>query len=704
MTFELCDELRPVMPVAPVVPDRVQRHAGTTCCRKILGHAMLAIGVTLGGHTGAIASEQGEPAFPDTERIETPAVNSSLALGSMLPQETIATVIVDTVGDWQDINQFDLFAQPFPGLSVFPYIPQLTDRDIAATFDGWSGGQIALAWLPSDQAERSSYGLTIVPFAADGTLAANRAQSYREAIATEWSREGAIAETETYRGIEILALYELPLEFDYGDQPDFDFNVDNPSSEAESPRVQPAPIATSAPAPINQTAPDPTDLRFLRHAIAQLDDRLLFANSIADITEYLDGLNLGDPLAVSQTPPLSPADLNLTTAAAIEAVNLEPINPTAIQAEPLRLSDVPAFQDAIAREPEAAAAIVYADIPRFFQALGSLPLFSMPMPDGTTLNPAETWEAVDAKLSTLDGFLWFDPSGARMQFRSHYIEPQPQIAALVRADDETLQHIPAASAMTLTARGLDVILPEILAVYDATPSLQEPLNRGREAIRNAVGLDLDTDIVPLLDGDMSLFIFPVDPSVTSSLTFAPLGIGMTIETSDRPKLETLLTQLESFWSGQIQTQGHAMKTPELTAIEVEGFDVVSWNMPSPLNEAMSLVGHTWVADDTLLITSGADLMANLLPTPYQSLMDSYTYQSAIAPFPQPNIGLLHINVGSILSLLNDYIPISAISPSGDRVDIARIVRSFRSISESTTATEHYAQDDIHIQLAPRRSN
>jgi hypothetical protein len=214
-------------------------------------------------------------------------------------------------------------------------------------------------------------------------------------------------------------------------------------------------------------------------------------------------------------------------------------------------------------------------------------------------------------------------------------------------------------------------------------------------------LDFDTDIVPLLDGDLSLFIFPVDRGLTSSIAFAPLGLGMTIETSDRPKMEALLTQLENLWREIAPSP--TIKPSGLTLTEVEGFEVVSWNVPSLLNDVMSLMSHTWVSDDTLLITAGVDLMADLLPTPYQSLLDSYTYQSAIEPFPQPNISLFHVNVGSILSLLKAYIPVSVVSPSGDQWDVARIVRSFRSISESTTATEDYAQDDIHIQLAPRRS-
>jgi hypothetical protein len=368
------------------------------------------------------------------------------------------------------------------------------------------------------------------------------------------------------------------------------------------------------------------------------------------------------------------------------------------------LSDVPAFSATLARAPENAAAIVYVDMPRVLQALGQMPGFSIPTPDGTDLlEPAELLGNSDFQISTLDGFLWFEPSGARMQFRAHYADPQPQLAALARTDDETLEHIPAASALTLTTRGFDVIMPDILAAYDAIPTLREPLDQARREIRDAIGFDLEADILPLFDGDASLFLFPTDRGFFSMVAFTPLGMGITIETSDRPKLEAIIARLEDLWNEEARTQANDMKALGLTVTAVEGFEVTSWNATSPLNSSMSILGHTWVSDDTLLIATGADLMAELLPVPYQSLTDSYTYQSAIEPFPQPNISLSHINVGSILSSLSPYLLTSTWGSPNNMFDFSRMLQSVRSVTESTTATENYLQDDIHIQLAPRRS-
>jgi hypothetical protein len=749
MTFELFDEQRDLTPVMPnqAKPYRGARTEFSLMTRLglTIGGSLLAIGGTMGGATSAIAVEETiEPDYnelndnqPDKTEwasleqapIIPPIVRNTSVLGSMLPEDTIAAVIVDTAGDWLGINQFDLLAEPIEGLIEFPHILTLPDRSLPETLDEWSGEQIALAWLPSDRAENASYGITIAPLSSEALIpAAANAQRYRDAIAADWSRWDAVIETQTHRGIDILLLFEPPrLELAPFNLPVFD--IDNPPSDlAPIPQTkdstavdQPDPSAAREPEPFELIEPSDPNTPSLapepqvKHAIAQLDDRLLFAASVADITDYIDALNLGDPLAT--LPPLDIApEMELdppSEAIAAETVDRvgirDSLDPETVEplvdrvTEPLALSDVLAFQAMIAREPENAAAIVYADMPRLLDALGTLPLFSIPQADGTTLTAAEIWDTLDIGISTVDGFLWFDPSGARMQFRANYTEPQPQLAALARMDDETLQHIPAASAITLTTRGFDVILPEILAAYDQIPELQAPLNQARDEIRNATGFDLDAEIVPLFDGDLSFFVFPSDRSLfVRSGGFIPLGVGMTIETSDRPTMDALIAQVEAQWVEQIRAQASDTKTVGVSSIEVEGFDVTSWNIPSPFYEALSIMGYTWVSDDTLLITSGADLMAELLPTPYQSLEDSYTYRSAIKPFPQPNISLSHVNVGSILALLNDYFPVSNWGSPSDTFDLPRFVQGFRSISESTTATENYAQDDVHIQLAPRR--
>ncbi|NJN60598.1 MAG: DUF3352 domain-containing protein [Coleofasciculaceae cyanobacterium RL_1_1] len=671
--------------------------------------------------------EHNEPESLEQVPIDSLNLSQTNTLGSMLPGETIAAVIVDTVGDWQGINQFDLFAEPINGLIEFPHILTLPDQTLPTTLDEWSGEQIALAWLPSERVENGSYGITIAPLSNEALIpAAANAQRYRDAIAANWSRWDAVTETQTYRGIDILLLFEPPrLELTPFNLPVFD--IDNPPSDLapipqtkESTAVdRPDPSAAPEPELIEPSDPNTPSLApepQVKHAIAQLDDRLLFASSLADITDYVDALNLGDPLATLPPLDLAPAmeldpPSEVIAAETVDRVDIsDSLDPETVDplvdriTEALTLSDVPAFQAAIAREPETAAAIVYADMPRLLDALGTFPLFSIPQTDGTTLTAAEIWDTLDIGISTVDGFLWFEPSGAWMQFRANYTDPQPKLAALARTDDETLQHIPAASAIALTTRGFDVILPEILAAYDQIPELQAPLNQARDEIRSVTGFDLDADIVPLFDGDLSFFVFPSDRSFFFLANgFLPLGAGITIETSDRPKLEALIAQVETQWLDQIRAQTSDMKTIGVTSLEVEGLDVTSWNLPSVFYETLSLLGYTWVSDDTLLISTGADLMAELLPTPYQSLLDSYTYQSAIEPFPQPNISLFHLNVGSILALLNDYFPVSNWGSPSDTFDLPRFVQSFRSISESTTATENYAQDDVHIQLAPRRS-
>lgn len=680
------------------------------------GGSLWAIGNPWGGTTAAIAQsapiepEYAIPAALDSSPSRVaPTPPEFTDVGAMLPQTTIATVIADTAGDWTGMNQFDVLPEPIDGLNQFPHIPTLPDHSLTATLTEWAGDHIALAWLASDRVEDGSYGITIAPLASSPPASSN-AQRYREAIADHWRSLNATTEIHTDRGVEILVLFELPpIELMY-----FDFNPStNPPiaaphlqpNEATPPPTVPPSDAVNEPnwptapelepgsvlTPETTGGPMPLPAPRSQYAIAQLADRLLFASQPEAISAYLDAIEWTEPLPIPLADPLS-------------ELSPEPMSEVIAPS----LGEHSAFQRMIARAPDTAAAIVYADMPRVFQALDRLPLFATPTPEGTdpptNLTISDVVEHLDVQISTFDGFLWFEPSGARMQFRAHYTTPQSQLAALARSDHETLQHIPAASAFALTTRGFNVILPDLLTVYDAIPALHDPLDQTRRRVREATGFDLDTEILPLLDGDASLFVFPIDPSTFSIATLTPLGVGMTIETSDRPRLETIITRLEQLWAETLHAQTQALKNTGLTVTEVDGFDVTSWNLPSPFNGATHLLSHTWVSDDTLLITAGANVMADLLPVPYQSLTDSYTYQSAIAPFPQPNISLFHANVGSMLSLLNAYFPLAAWNLPNTMFDVAHLLQSLRSVSESTTATENYAQDDIHIQLAPRRSS
>ena len=652
-------------------------------------------------------------------------------VGQMLPEETIATVIVDVGGDWQGINQFDTFPQEIEGLPGFPMMPAIPGRDFEATLRDWAGEHVAIAWVRSDVSEQGSYLVSIAPL-ADRAAAAG----YREALSASWPGNTA---TQTYRGVEILVLQPSEPQTEPPTTTPDSFAIPDSESEAE-----PAPDLAPEPAPEPPSDELPTlsltgAIEFARKAIAQpeetlaekpveeiasafippgrqfaiaqLDDRLVFATSAKDLLLYIDDLDLGSPLLPdAPAEPAEPAELaepgepsesnELTEAIESEVGDVLLPAPT--------LAQNPDFRRMLDREPaDPAAAIVYADMPRLVEAFRALPLLNMPAPDGTVPSDAfAMWDDISFTPSTLEAFLWFEASGARLQFRAYTDEPQPQLTALTRPDEETLAQIPASSALALTTRGLDIILPELLAAYDRIPQIATQLDIARDEIRANLGLYLDTEILPLFDGDLAFFVFPTTSNRNDyhPLTgFSPIGIAMTVETSDRPTFERLLGGLDRLWS---ENTGGDDEMVALELQDVEGFEVTSWNAQTFFGAPASFAAHTWVTDDTLLLVAGAPLISPLVPEPYLSLSDDFSFQAGFEPFDRPSVSRLHVNFGTVLTMANAFVGPAFWNtlPVTPEFDPARAIRSLRSLSESTQATDEYFQDELHLRLAPRQSD
>jgi len=676
---------------------------------------LLAIAGALAAGDAPIATAQADPAgsLPPADVIPANVPRLAAArLGNMLPKETIATLIVDVAGDWQGMNQFDTFVGTIDGLAGFPMIPAIPGRDFGATLRDWAGEQVAIAWLPSDDPDVGSYFVTIAPLAD-----ADAATGYREALTASWSGTTAI---QTYQGVEILVLSaaEPPAETAPEVAPD-DESLEVRELDGAARTSAESAMAESAMAAARKAIADATEIEsgpvpsgdrvgvlpsiVGQFAIAQLGDRLVFATSAKAIVQYLDDLQLGRVL-----PAAAPAESAEPAESANPAEAIETADALSGLPLPVRtLNQNPDFRRTLDREPaEPAAAIAYADMPNLIEALKDLPIFTTPTPDGTV--PADLfdlWDDLALESSTAEAFLWFEPSGLRMQFRAYGDGPLSPLADLTREDDETLAHIPAASALALTTRGLDRILPELIAVYDRIPETATQLDRARTAIRDATGLDLDADIVPLFDGDLSFFVFPAnlpEPEFQPLIGFLPIGIAATVETGDRAKFETLLDRLDTLWA---QTAS-GPKTVPVETRTIEDFAVTSWSAPTFFGTPSSLAAHTWITDDTLLMTAGAQFVPGLVPEPYLSLMDDYSYRAGFEPFEPQSISRLHVNFGVILSVLNDFLnPMFWESlPSTPQIEPARAVRSLRSLSEATLATDEYVQDDLHLRLAPRRSD
>jgi len=680
------------------------------------------------------------------------SINISTASGStittpnvtnLIPASAIGAVLIDTTGNWQDINRFDSLPNELEAVPGLPFVPQplsnsleslpvtgspVTGSLIESTpldhvegeaetarsnswLSDWAGDRAAFVVLPNET--EGADLLTIVPIA---NPAASR-QYWDDLLADidrqflQNSQPAPDLLTETYRDVTITSFPQVT-------------NVITPEFGWEAnPTPSPNPVAVdemidsdsennpdsaldSEPGSAPGSAPATDDVLPIAFAVGQWDDRLVFAPNAAQIMHYIDAITpYPDPNFI---PPPQPQP----TDSSAESV-LPVIPPPLIY--PAMLNDVPEFQQT-ATNPnfESAFIAAYFDSQAIVKAIPIvLQNFLGESNTNLEIEPLlNYWNSLEVIGSHVDSFAWFDTTGLRLQTRSYYDKTPTQLIELSQTPHDLIAQIPASSYASFTLQGLDVLLPYFLAVYDQIPEFHTALNQLRTLVQAEVGQDLESEIIPWMDGAIGMFAFPV-PGQASFL--APLGNqswGVVLQTSDRTAAEATFTRLDQLWSRTMEQQALRFDLVDQKAIQswvdthhVEGFEVSEWMMPFyGLNPQVSVMARTWLTDNMLLLTNGLPAVQALVPHPYQSLDQSYNFQAAIAPFPEEVISYAHINLGTILALVNQFIPPSVWEqvPVTEAFDPVRSLRSIRSISEATSATENYAQDDIHINLSPRR--
>ena len=159
-------------------------------------------------------------------------------------------------------------------------------------------------------------------------------------------------------------------------------------------------------------------------------------------------------------------------------------------------------------------------------------------------------------------------------------------------------------------------------------------------------------------------------------------------------MERLLAQVETLLESE---NGEVF---EVSTREVQGMTLTSWDSVLFDGTAVSQIAYGWTDLDTLVIATGSGPLAQLLPQPYGTLDRSYTFQTAIEPFPVPNEGYFFMNMGSILSFANSFFfPTMAQNSEADPI-IRAAMGVVRSLSVSSSTTAQLEQADVFLVLSP----
>ncbi len=623
----------------------------------------------------------------------TDTAASQQQLAQQLPESTPMAFFLSTQpADWQALEQFELFAKiaEVTGGAVSPFsLPIfLPGFDYASEVQPWIGDQVVVTVLP-DTTPRSiavtdvaATTLTVVPVANRQAL-----PPFLENLET--SRGEEVPEKSTYEGVE---LWVWPTRTEsYDDYYDDCYEDGCYEDDYEVP--EPLPEPTTAPSelgaakaispPIPQRLPVPGEsgegdytYQVPGLAVAISDDYLIFAREPAALKTLIDYQQFAGPT-------LGDSELFLRS----------PYTDTA---------------GALARLYANLSEAVKFNLDGGLSGLSSPLPFPGPFPGPSELIPQLTLpleaRAITARALqgvTIDSLLYPQAEGIRLQGRLYGNDLVRSMATPELPEaDSALSFVPAPAYSLSSGRDLAGLWRQIAASLALSEPTREFLQQARSTVSTFLGLDLDTELLGWMDKEIVLFFFPNEGG-GSFLPEFNLETGIAIQTSDRATAQKALDALDAF----VGSRDWAAQTPSVVSTEINGTPAVSWQVPaySGSTQPLSVFAHSWIAEDTVMLTSGSRAMAQLLNAPnFQSVERHPTFLNATGTLPHPNNGYSYLNAGSTLSLVYSLFSSWLAVPPDD--PFFQTIRSFlgtvRGFGSTTSSTNDYWQLDTLMNLAP----
>ena len=612
----------------------------------VLGPVVCAGSFLLPGK--ARTAELAPPARRSVDRAERAVVIP--AVSRLLPENTAGLFLLNPDPKlWQSLAQFKSFPRDMttPGSLFSGAFQGLTYHgDIAP----WLGGSMGVGMVLD--ADRShTYYVTIAPV-KDAT------QMPKFLDRSKRGRGTTLPVMRTYNGVSIL--YWEPKQFTYraGEVPIDPMDADTSAEAAVVGKAGVAAIKAGA---------KPKTREYGGYAIAYLPSGYVVASEKLKAVEYLIDAQTGTS----------------------------------------KLADVPAFRRMLQddRYPKSLisgygnyALILQSDVMKASTPASPLPLF-LDSPEYKA-----GFKLVESIQDRVDGFVWIQPEGLQVQASLHLKQPLPlAMTGAFRSPNALVQRMPAVTYSMSDRSDLASFWKVAIAAIEVVPKFKKDLNSFRSYSQKSFGLD-DRDIFPWMDQEYAGFMFPTRSSIFSK--FEPkleLGLGGIIQTSQRPAATTALKKIEA---ALIKLSGGQMKVQSRS---VNGQSLTSWEMPGFKGKndksTVSVAAYQWASPDTLILFSGAESSANLLPKPWRSLDQSANFKAAIAPLPTDNLGYSYMNPPAILALANRFGFASwfktPATPSDPELDASNIVNSVFSVAGTTAIQGTQISSDGFAKLATR---
>ncbi|KPQ36884.1 MAG: Protein of unknown function (DUF3352) [Phormidium sp. OSCR] len=621
------------------------------------------------------------PLSAQTEDRPEPAI-AAPDVTQHLPANAALVLLLNRPQAWDSFNRFealDSIVEVFNDPGLLPFLPVVTLQE-GEILDPWIDDWSATAVIPLSSIETETAAATVTLMAISDEAAF---ADYLTRLEVDY---GTSASQETYNNIPIQVFPQVEVVPDpMPTPPSPEVWQDNGESWPANPPLEKYLSRLSHPLKQVWTAikqgegfedPDfPPEFEFPQTAIvkpsvaiARLPNNLVVvAPSSKDIQGYLDMASLAVPLAEN-----------------------------------------PEFQKLLSH-PDFSNAVVgtYGNFKQLAQLSRQVDTQSPPgfppLPSGSGLS--EVADLYGQTYLSFNALIWADEAGGRFQFRSDYRDPQPEIAARYQNPNRLLSRLPGGTYVATNGINLGQSLLTLVSTVEKIPEIASLLDGVRREIRQALGLELQ-DLLQWMDGEFALFLYPpIGGNQNALFPFLPFDIGLYLETGDRPAAEQVLSALDN-WILNI-SEG----VVEISTESLENQPFTSWNLPMGLeDETFSQVAHGWITEDTLLLTTGMASVTRLYPQPRVPLLDSYNFQTAIAPFPDNRTSLAYYNLGAIVAATSnlwrsptaEFDGMTPVEGEGQSTDpFFEFLQSLRSLSLSVSIDEEREQLDIRLVLSPK---
>ncbi|CAN1210282.1 hypothetical protein TUMEXPCC7403_08815 [Tumidithrix helvetica PCC 7403] len=301
--------------------------------------------------------------------------------------------------------------------------------------------------------------------------------------------------------------------------------------------------------------------------------------------------------------------------------------------------------------------------------------------------------------ASFDLYTWVSPQGLHSQSNTYYTKPrtvQP-VNGRFGKPDRILSLLPANSYASISSQNFTQQWQWLKEEIKWQPSFGFLYASMRQALTSTLGVDIDKDIAPWIDGEYAMVLFPSDRGLFKAFDF-DLALGSMIQTSNPAAANATIAKIEK------QIVSLADGTLSVSKRQVGGVQVTSWEINDPEHKAasQSVFAYGWRDKHTLVLATGITPLSTLIVPSNSSLAQSEKFKVAIANMPKPNFGYFFMNAQGVARLavlgfssLSETFTESQIPPQ-----VKKILDTLGGLVVAYSQTPEKLQSDSFLGLNP----